>query len=120
MSAAQSQQQAAQANLEACLEALRAEHTAALQEQVDIASKAARAQCAQLQQRLDDKTQQLKLSHIELTEAQEELDNLRCKGKQLLTYQGTLHWRKNGCLRDWHCFCVCSIDLRFTTLSLTF
>jgi hypothetical protein len=106
MSAAQSQQQAAQANLEARLEAVRAEHTAALQEQVDIASKAAQAQSAQLQQHLDSKTQQLKLCHIELTEAQEELENLRCKGKQLLTYQGTLHWLKNCCLQVGTVLCV--------------
>eukprot|EP00775_Hariotina_reticulata_P011135 gene11135-11288_t len=93
LSAAHCQHQAAQAALQASLQALQAEHEAALRK-LRGQSTAAEAQRAQLQQRLEDKTQQLKICHIELTEAQEEIDVLRCQGKELLTFQGSAKLRE--------------------------
>jgi len=71
--------------------------------------RAAEAQRAQLQQRLEDKTQKLNIYHIELTEAQEELQVLRCKGKELFTFQGKMLETGNGCLQSsWLLLCECS------------
>eukprot|EP00775_Hariotina_reticulata_P011137 gene11137-11290_t len=87
LSAAHSQHQAA---LQASLEALRAERESAPRGQPTVAE----VQRAQLQQRLDDKAEQLKICRIMLTEAQEEIGVLRCRGKELLTFQGSAKLRE--------------------------